>query len=84
MPPPATDHIQEKVGAGNSSIPAGGEKPPTKEPPKAKNPSTTREPTQTEERANLQHPDKEIEETTQLNHIEYLPWKFTVQRQQAK
>ena len=73
MPPPATDHIQEKVGAGNSSIPAGGEKPPTKEPPKAKNPSTTTEPTQTEERANGEHPDKENKETTPLNPTEFLP-----------
>ena len=41
----------------NISIPARGEKPPTKEPPKGKNPSTTREITQTEEMANLERPD---------------------------
>ena len=57
----------------NNSIPAGGENPPTKEPPTGKNPSTTREPTQTEERANLERPDKEIKETTPLNHTEILP-----------
>ena len=51
----------------------GGEKPPTKEPPKGKNPSTTRVPTQTEERANLEHADKEIKETTPVNPIEFLP-----------
>ena len=56
----------------NISIPARGQKPPTKEPPKGKNPSTTRQPTQTEERANLEHPDK-IKEKTQLNPIEFLP-----------
>ena len=43
---------------------AGGEKSPTKELPKGKNQSTRREPTQTEERANLEHPDKDIKETT--------------------
>ena len=42
------------------SIPAGGEKNPIKEPSTGTNPSTTREPTQTEERANLEHPDKDI------------------------
>ena len=73
LPPPATDHIQEKVGAVNSSIPAGGEKPPTKEPPKGKNSSTTREATQTEERAKLECPDKEIKETTPLNPTEFQP-----------
>ena len=57
----------------NISIPAGGEKSPKKEPPKGKNPSTTREPTQAEERANLERPDKEIKETTPLNHTEILP-----------
>ena len=72
------------MGAANISIPAGGEKTPTKEPPKAKNPSTTREPTQAEERANLERPDKEIKETTPLNLIEFLPQKFTLQRQLAK
>ena len=61
------------MGAANISIPAGGEKPPTKESPKGKNPSTTRQPTQTEERANLEHPDKEIKETVPLNPIEFLP-----------
>ena len=61
------------MGAVNISIPARGDTPPTKEPPKGKNPSTTREPTQTEERANLEHPDKEIKETAPLNHIEFLP-----------
>ena len=55
----------------NISIPARGEKPPIKEPPKGTNPSITREPTQTEERANLEHPDKEIKETTPLNLIEF-------------
>ena len=49
----------------NISIPARGQKPPTKEPPKGKNPSTTREPTQAEERANLECPDKEIKETAE-------------------
>ena len=68
----------------NISIPAEGEKPPIKEPPKGTNPSTTREPTQTEERANLERPDKEIKETTPLNLIEFLPQKFTLQRQLAK
>ena len=43
-----------------------------------------REPTQTEERANLEHPDKEIKETTPLNPTEFLPQKFTLQRQPAK
>ena len=57
----------------NISIPTGGEKLPTKEAPKGKNPSTTREPTQTEERANLEHLDKEIKDTTPLNPIEFLP-----------
>ena len=58
------------MGAANISIPAGGEKPPTKEQPKATNPSTTREPTQTEERANLQRPDKRIKRpTTKLHRI---------------
>ena len=37
------------------SIPAGGENPP-----KGTNPSTTRDPSQTEERANLEHPVKDI------------------------
>ena len=37
----------------NISIPAGGEKPKTKEPPKGKNTSITREPTQTEEMKNI-------------------------------
>ena len=56
----------------NISIPARGEKPPIKEPPKGTNPSITREPTQTEERANLEHPDKGIKETTPpLNLIEF-------------
>ena len=44
----------------NISIPARGEKPPIKEPPKGTNPSRTTEPTQTEERANLEHPVKDI------------------------
>ena len=57
----------------NTSIPARGEKPPTREPPKGKNPSTTREPTQTEKRASLEHPHKEMKETTPLNPIEFLP-----------
>ena len=56
------------MGAENISIPVGGEKPPTKEPPKGKNPSITREPTQTEERANLQHPVKEIRDHTTEPH----------------
>ena len=55
------------------SVSAGGQNPPTKEPPKGKIPSTTREPTQTEERANLEHTDKEIKETTPQNLIEFLP-----------
>ena len=46
-----------------------------------KNTRTTREATQTEERANLECPDKEIKETTPLNPIELLPYKFTLQRQ---
>ena len=54
--------------ASNISIPAGGEKPPTKEPPKVKNPSTTRETTKTEERANLECPDKEIRDHTTEPH----------------
>ena len=72
------------MGAANISILAGGEKPPTKEPPKGKNPSTTREPIQTEERTNLECPEKEIKETTPLNPIEILPYKFTLQRNLAK
>ena len=56
----------------NISILAGGEKKTIKQPTKGKNPST-RQPTQTEERANLEHPDKEIKETTPLNPIEFLP-----------
>ena len=56
----------------NISIPAGGDKPKTKEPPKGKNTSITREPTQTEERAKLEYPDKEIRETTPLNPTEFL------------
>ena len=56
----------------NISISAGGEKPPSKEPPNGTNSSTTREPTQTEERANLEHPDKEIKENMPLNPIEFL------------
>ena len=51
----------------NISLPAGGEKPPTKEPPKGKKPSTMKQSTQTEERANLEHPDKEIKEITPQN-----------------
>ena len=81
---PSTDHIQEYVGAVNISIPTGGENPPIKEAQKGKNPSAIREPTQTEERANLEHPDKEIKETTPLNLIEFLPYKFTLQRQLTK
>ena len=51
-------------------MPAGGEKPPKKERPKGKNSSTMREPTQTEERANLQHPVKEIRDhTTELHRM---------------
>ena len=46
----------------NISIPAGGENPPIKGPPTSKNPNITKEHTQTEERANLEHPDKEIKE----------------------
>ena len=61
-------------------MPSGGENPPTKESPKGKNPSTTRKSTQTEERANLEHPDKEIKETTPLNPTELSPYKFTLQR----
>ena len=57
------------MGAAKISILAGGEKPPTKELPKSKN---TREPTQTVERANPEHPDKEIKETTPLNLTEFL------------
>ena len=60
----------------NTDIPAGRENPPTKEPPTGKNPSTTREPTQTKETATLEHPDKEIKETTPLNPTEFLPQKF--------
>ena len=48
----------------NISILAGGEKLPIKEPPKGTNPSTTRKPTETEERANLEHPVKEIRDST--------------------
>ena len=36
-----------------------------------------------EERATLQHPDKEIKETTPLNPIEFLPEKFILQTQLA-
>ena len=56
------------MGTANISIPARGEKPPTKEPPKGTNPSTTRELTQTEERANLQQPVKEIRDHTTEPH----------------
>ena len=56
------------MGAVNISIPAGGEKPPTKEPLKDTNPSTTREPTQTEERANLECPVKDIKDHTTESH----------------
>ena len=52
------------MGAANISIPARGDKPPIKEPPKGTNPSTTREPRQTEERANIEHPVKEIRDHT--------------------
>ena len=74
----------------NISIPAGGEKPPTKEPLKDTNPSTTREPTQTEERANLQHPVKEIRDHTTEPHriptIEVHPTKTAnkVKHQEAQ
>ena len=68
----------------NTSIPARGENPPTKEPPIGKIPSTIREPTQTEESTNLEHPDKEIKRTTPLNPIEFLPQKFTLQKELAK
>ena len=37
-----------------------------------------------EEGTKLKHPDKEIKETTPLNPIEFLPYKFTLQRQLAK
>ena len=60
------------MGDVNTNIPTGGENPPTKEPPTDENSSTTREPTQTEERANVEHPDKEIKETTPLNPIQFL------------
>ena len=56
------------MGAAKICILAGGEKPAKKEPPKDKNPSTTRQPTQTEERANLQHPVKEIRDHTTEPH----------------
>ena len=47
------------MGVVTISIPAGGENPP-----KGTNPSTTRDPSQTEERANLEHPVKEIRDHT--------------------
>ena len=50
---------------------AGGDNPPTKEPPTGKD-QTIRHPTQMEERATLEHPDKEIKETTPLSPIELL------------
>ena len=77
------DHTQEQVEAENISIPAGGEKPPTKEPPKHKNPSITRDPTQTEQRANIEHPGKEIRDHP-LNLIEFLQQNITLQKQLAR
>ena len=56
------------MGVVNISILAGGEKLPIKEPPKGTNPSTTRKPTETEERANLEHPVKEIRDHTNEPH----------------
>ena len=56
----------------NISIPTGGENPPTKESPKGKNPST-RELTQIEERANLESPGKEIEETNHSTEPHKIP-----------
>ena len=70
--PTATDQIQDKVGIVHTNIPAEGENSPTKEPPMGENTSTTRQPTQTEERANLEHPDKEIKETAALIPTELL------------
>ena len=69
---------------------AGGEKSPTKELPKGKNQSTRREPTQTEERANLEHPVKEIGDHTTEPHriptIEVHPTKTAskVKHQEAQ
>ena len=40
--------------------------------------------TQGEERATLEHPDKEIKETTSLNPIELLQWNFALKRELAK
>ena len=74
----------------NISIPAGGEKPPTKESPKGKNPTITREPTQTEERTNPECPDKEIRDHTTEPHripnIEVHPTKTArkVKHQEAQ
>ena len=65
------------MGAENISMPAGGEKPPIKELPKGKNSTKTREPTQTVERANPEHPDKEIKETTPLPDIN--PFHYLLQ-----
>ena len=73
----------------NISIPAGGEKPPTKEPPKGKN-AITREPTQTEERTNPVCPDKEIRDHSTEPHriptIEVHPTKTAnkVKHQEAQ
>ena len=49
------------MGAANNSIPAGGDKPSTKEPGKGQKQSTIRQATQPQEMAN---PDKDTKETT--------------------
>ena len=69
------------MGAANISIPARGDKPPIKEPPKGTNPSTTREPTQTEGQTYCTQSRRSG--TITLNIKEFLPYKFTFQRQLA-
>ena len=68
---PDPDHIQNKVGVVNTSEPAGRENPSTKEPPINKA-QQKRENTQSEERVTLEHPDKEIKETTPLSPTLFL------------
>ena len=69
---PATDHIQNKVGVVNTSKPAGGENPPTNKPTTDKT-QVQQESPHKHERETLEHPDKEIKETTSLSPTELLP-----------
>ena len=70
---PAPDHKQHKVGVVHTNKPTGGENPPKKEPPTGKTQVQQENPHKQEKRATLQHPDKEVKETTPLSPTELLP-----------